>query len=175
MVRQGISYRREQEEIRSVQSIATDYLILNFFFLLGSISGCEFLKPESNATLALLVWSEFMLRAHSNNASVGLKGHESTVDHLSYKVVHRGLLMPRWPRLPQGDQGRPWKCQWIIMTRYWGSILKTGIHKCMCSNLGDFSKIWNGLLSEYPKAYAGHYLRHSNISLNIQQYWWKLF
>ena len=85
-------------------------LDFEFFFLLGNISGYEFLKLESNATLALLVWSEFMLRAHSNNASLGLKGHESAVDHLSYKVVHRGLLMPRWPRLPQGDQGRPWKC-----------------------------------------------------------------
>lgn len=95
---------------------------------LGNTFWCEFLKPESNPTGSLKDLSEFMLRSHSNNDILSLKGQDIAVDQLIVWFTwdcqgQSGLDSS------QGEQGRPWKRYWIVMTRCRGNILKTGIHK----------------------------------------------
>lgn len=57
---------------------------------------------------------------------------ESAVDHLitvfTWCCQCQGSL-----DCPPGERKRSWKRQWVMMARYWGNILKIGIHRCMYS------------------------------------------
>lgn len=83
-----------------------------------------------------------MLKPHSEDTILSLKGQESSVEHLlmlfTWCCQCQGCL-----DYPQGEQRSSWKCQWVMMARCWGSVLKTGIHRCVCSILLDLSEIWN--------------------------------